>query len=160
MRATVLNDPALAKQAGRFAWLSINSEDARNADVAARLAIDAFPTFFVVDSATGAIALRWSGSLTVRELERLLDDGERAVAAKRAPPAAAAGRRAASGAPAATAPSDPTSQADAALARADRLGADDKPAEAARAYADALGLAPPGWPGRGRAVESLLMAQQ
>src|SRR5207249_11774038 len=48
----------------------------------------------------------------------------------------------------------------AALARADRLNGERKSAEAASAYAEALGVAPPGWTGRERAVESLLAAQQ
>ena len=136
MRATVLNDPALAKHAGRFAWLSINAEEARNAGFVEHLAVAAYPTFLVLDGATGNVALRWAGSLTAPEFERLLDDGERAVAASGGSPA------------------------DAALARADRLGAEKKTAEAAAAYSEALKLAPAAWAGRGRAVASLLAALQ
>jgi tetratricopeptide (TPR) repeat protein len=136
VRATVLNDPALAKHAGRFAWLSINTEESRNAGFVEHLAVEAYPTFLVLDGATGNVALRWAGSLTVPEFERLLDDGERAVAASGGSPA------------------------DAALARADRLGAEKKRAEAAVAYSDALHLAPAGWAGRGRALNSLLAALQ
>jgi tetratricopeptide (TPR) repeat protein len=136
VRATVLNDPALAKQAGRFAWLSINGEEARNAAFVERLAIEGYPTFYVLDGATGAIALRWAGSLTLPELERLLDDGERAVANTGGSPA------------------------EAAMARADRLLADGKVAEAAAAYDEALGLAPAGWAGRGRAINARLGALQ
>jgi len=134
VRATVLNDPALAKHAGRFAWLSIDGEDSRNAAFVERLALDGYPSFLVLDGASGQIALRWYGSLTTAEFERLLDDGERAVAATGSTPA------------------------EAALARADRLAADGKPAEAAAAYAEALDLASPGWTGRGRALVSLLGA--
>jgi tetratricopeptide (TPR) repeat protein len=134
VRATVLNDPALAKHAGRFAWLSINTEESRNAAFVERLAVDSYPTFLVLDGATGKVALRWAGSLTTPEFERLLDDGERAVAASGGSPA------------------------DAALARADRLGAEKKTAEAAAAYSEALRLAPAAWAGRGRAVNSLLAA--
>ena len=137
MRATVLNDPALAKHAGRFAWLSINAEEARNAGFVEHLAVAAYPTFLVLDGATGNVALRWAGSLTAPEFERLLDDGERAVAA-----------------------SGVGSPADAALARADRLGAEGKTAEAAAAYTEALRLAPAAWAGRGRALASLLAALQ
>jgi len=46
--------------------------------------------------------------------------------------------------------------ADAALAKADRLLAGKKPAEAAAAYEEALRLAPVGWPARGRALASRL----
>jgi len=136
VRATVLNDPALAKHAGRFAWLSINAEESRNADFVEHLAIDGYPTFLVLDGATGKMALRWAGSLTSPEFERLLDDGERAVVASGGSPA------------------------DAALARADRLGAEGKTAEAAAAYTEALGLAPAAWAGRGRALGSLLAAMR
>jgi tetratricopeptide (TPR) repeat protein len=145
VRATVLNDPALAKHAGRFAWLSINTEESRNAEFVEHLGVAAYPTFLVLDGATGNVALRWAGSLTAPEFERLLDDGERAVAASgvASPDAATGGSR-----------------ADAALARADRLGAEKKMSEAAAAYTEALGLAPAKWSGRGRAVASLLAALQ
>jgi len=136
VRATVLNDAALAKHAGRFAWLSINTEESRNADFVERLGVEGYPTFLVLDGATGEVALRWAGSLTTPEFERLLDDGERAVAASGGSPA------------------------DAALARADRLAAEGKTAEAAAAYTESLGLAPAGWTGRGRAVASLLSVIQ
>jgi tetratricopeptide (TPR) repeat protein len=134
VRATVLNDPALAKHAGRFAWLSINAEESRNAEFVEQMAVEGYPTFLVLDGATGKVALRWSGSLTIPEFERLLDDGERAVAAS--------GR----------------SPADASLAHADRLGAAGKTADATAAYTEALRLAPAGWAGRGRALASLLDA--
>lgn len=134
MRAQVLNDPALAKHAGRFAWLSIDGENSGNAAFVERLAVGGYPTFYVLDGATGDVALRWYGSLTAAEFERLLDDGERAVAARGDTPA------------------------ETALARADRLAAADRAAEAAAAYTETLGIAPPGWPARGRAVVSLLGA--
>jgi tetratricopeptide (TPR) repeat protein len=145
VRATVLNDPALAKHAGRFAWVSINSEESRNADFVAHLGVEGYPTFLVLDGATGNVALRWAGSLTAPEFERLLDDGERAVAAS----AVSTSGGASGGSP-----------ADAALARADRLGAEGKAVEAAAAYTEALRLAPAAWTGRGRAVASLLAALQ
>ena len=150
----MLNDAALAKHAGRFAWLSINTEESRNAGFVETLGIEAYPTFLVLEGATGKVALRWAGSLTTPEFERLLDDGERAVAASGGTVSDAAsggaGTLAASGG----------SSADAALARADRLGAGGKTAEAAAAYAEALHLAPAGWAGRGRALATLLAALQ
>ncbi|HEV8201879.1 MAG TPA: thioredoxin family protein, partial [Candidatus Polarisedimenticolia bacterium] len=145
MRATVLNDPALAKHAGRFAWLSINTEDSHNAAFVEHLGVEAYPTFLVLDGANGNVALRWAGSLTKPEFERLLDDGERAVKGS-----GGARTGAASG----------KSAADAALARADRLGADKKMDEAAAAYTETLQNAPAAWAGRGRAVNSLLAALQ
>jgi len=134
VRAQVLNDPALAKHAGRFAWLSINSEDARNAAFIEKVPLDGFPTFLVIDAATEQVALRWYGSLTGTQFERLLDDGERAVAAGGGEPA------------------------EMALARADRLQAERKAALASKQYEEAIRLAPSGWARRGRAVESLIFA--
>jgi len=136
VRATVLNDPALAKHAGRFAWLSIDTENSSNAAFVEHLGIEGYPTFLILDGATGNVALRWPGSLTTSEFERLLDDGERAVAA-------AGG-----------------TSADATLARADRAAAEGKWDAAVAAYAEALRRAPLGWDGRGRAVVSLLAALQ
>lgn len=144
MRATVLNDPALAKHAGRFAWLSINAEESVNAFFVEGAGVENYPTFLVLDGVTGKVALRWAGSLTTAEFERLLDDGERAVAASGGTGSAAAGG----------------SRADAALARADRLAGEGKKGEAAAAYSEALHLAPATWAGRGRAVNSLLAALQ
>jgi len=154
VRATVLNDPALAKDAGRFAWLSINTEESRNAAFVETLGVEAYPTFLVLDGATGKVALRWAGSLTKPEFERLLDDGERAVAgpgSTRSGPASGGAKSAAASG---------RSGADAALARADRLGAEKKMDEAAAAYAETLQNAPAAWAGRGRAVNSLLAALQ
>lgn len=134
MRATVWPDPALAKHAGRFVWLSINTEEEKNAAFVERSNILGYPTFLVIDSATEAIAMRWFGSLTVRQVERLLDDGERAVAAIERP------------------------EASGAIVRADRLGADGQWAEAAALYAEALAAAPASGPERARLVESLVAA--
>jgi tetratricopeptide (TPR) repeat protein len=134
VRATVLDNPALAKHAGRFVWLSIDTEDARNAAFVEHAEVEGYPSFLVVDPASEQVVLRWLGSLTVGQLEALLDDGERAA-------------RKSGG-----------SEAEAALARADRLRGEGKSAEAATAYEEALGAAPPGWPRRDRAVESLIVA--
>jgi len=136
MRAQVLSDPALAKQAGRFVWLSLNTEDRRNAPFLEHAGIEGLPTYLVVDAADESIALRWMGSATVPQFEKLLDDGEHAVSAPGEDPAAAA------------------------LARADRLSGERKPAEAAAAYREALRVAPPDWPRRSRTLESLLIALQ
>jgi len=135
MRATVLNDPALAKQAGRFVWLSINTEDRRNAEFVKHAAVDGLPTYLVEDARDEEIALRWLGSATAPQLAKLLDDGERAVSE------ATAG--------------DPATQA---LARADRLDGEHKSAEAIEAYKEALKLAAPDWPRRARCVTSLVLA--
>lgn len=134
MRATVLSDPALAKHAGRFVWLSMNTEDRRNAAFVKRAAVEGLPTYLVEDASDERIALRWLGSATATQLEKLLDDGERAISASA---------------------EDPATEA---LARADRLNGERKTAEAVAAYGEALKLAPPDWPRRARCVTSLVLA--
>ena len=144
MRAYVFTDPALSKHAGRFVWLALDNEKAKNAPVSKRLGIRALPTFFVVDPTTEEVTLRWVGGATVPQLDRMLDDVRLASAAKPASTVRAGGGSA--------------SAADLALARADKLyGAGDNPAAAA-AYGEALAAAPAGWPRYARAVESRLFA--
>jgi tetratricopeptide (TPR) repeat protein len=136
MKAFVFTDKALAKQAGRFVWLEIDTEKAQDAPLRKKFPVQALPTFFVVDPDSERVALRWVGGATVPQLEKMLDEG-RAAVAKRTP-----GKRG----------------AEAALARADRLYGEGKEAEAAAAYREALQQAPAKWPRYGRAVESLLFS--
>jgi tetratricopeptide (TPR) repeat protein len=133
MRAYVLTDAALTKQAGRFAWLAIDSENQKNSAFIGQFPIEAWPTFLVIDPETEKIVLKWYGSAKAEDLARLLDDGGRALEG-----------------------GGDTAQA--ALARADRLNGEGKPAEAAGAYLQAIQAAGPNWSRRQRAVESLLMA--
>src|SRR5438093_317471 len=114
MRANVLSDAALARQAGRFVWLSINTEEAVNSGFLERVKIDAWPTFLVLDSRDQQPVLKWLGSATVPQIEKLLDDGERGVRG------------------------EARTASEKALARADRLSAEGKSAEAAHAYEEAL----------------------
>ncbi|MBI3182841.1 MAG: thioredoxin family protein [Myxococcales bacterium] len=134
MHSHVFTDRALSRHAGRFVWLSVDTEKEKNLPFLERFPVDTWPTFLVVDASTEAAAFKWLGTATVPQLERMLEDGERALA----------------GAPA--------EAADAALARADRLYGERKPAEAALAYAEAIAHGAKGWPKRPRAVESLLLS--
>ena len=131
MRAYVFTDRALERQAGRFVWLSVDTEKAQNAAFLEKYPIEAYPTLLVIDSGSEQAVLRWIGSATVPQLDKLLDDGERAMLSE-------------------------GSDADALLATADRLLGADKKTDAAAAYKDAIAKAPAGWHGRDRAVESLL----
>src|SRR5215510_3666609 len=125
MRAYVFSDAALAKHAGRFVWLSIDSDKAENAAFLARFPTEVSPTLLVIDASLERAVLSWPGSASAAQLEKLFDDGEAAAAAE------------------------------AALARADRLSGARKFAAAAAAYRDALAAGGPTWPRRPRAVESL-----
>ncbi|MEW5855594.1 MAG: hypothetical protein AB2A00_42865 [Myxococcota bacterium] len=77
---------------------------------------------------------RWAGIATVPQLERMLDDAERATRATAAP------------------------GAEELLAKADRMHAARQHVEAATLYRQVLETAPPHWPARPRAVESWLLA--
>ena len=131
MRAFVFTDHALERQAGRFVWLSVDTEKEKNAGFLDKYPIEAYPTLLVIDPDTEQVILRWVGSATVPQLEKLFDDGERTLRGK-------------------------GSGADVVLASADRLLGAGKSADAAAAYRDAISKAPAEWPSRDRAVESLL----
>jgi tetratricopeptide (TPR) repeat protein len=138
MRAFVFTDKALERQAGRFVWLSVNTEKRENAALLGKFPVKAWPSFYVIDPATEKIVLRWTGGATVPQLLRVLDDGAKAVGG-----AAAPGGTAAPGA---------------ALAEADRFYAEGKYAEAAAGYRRALETLQPHASSYPRVVESLLFA--
>jgi hypothetical protein len=124
----------------------LDNEKAKNASVAKQLDVRALPAFFILDPRASR-SLRWVGGATVAQLDRMLDDGARAVAG------AAQGAQTDGNAKPGEA-----AAADRALARADRLyGAGDY-AGAAPMYREALRAAPRGWPQYSRAVESRLFA--
>src|ERR1700686_1055926 len=135
MRAFVFTDKALAKYAGQFVWLSIDTEKAKNAAFSRKYPIRAWPSLYVIDPDKEKIALRWVGGATVAQLEKLFTDGK----------AARGGTGAASAA---------------ALAQADALYGAGRYKEAATPYRDALRAMAPNDPQYARAVESLLFCFQ
>lgn len=134
MKAYVFTDKALERYAGRFVWLSINTEDAKNAAFLKRYPIPALPTMLVLDAKRDTVALRYVGGATVPQLEKLLTDAEKTYRAKS------------------------QSAPDTLLAKADRLASEGKQAEAAKAYEEAIAAAPKSWKKLGRTAESLLFA--
>jgi len=134
MRAYVFTDKSLERYAGRFVWLSIDTEKAKNTKFLTKFPISVWPTLLVVDPKSESVALRYVGGANVNQLTKLLDDGIRVVAAK---------------APA---------TADTLLGNADRLAAQNKNTEAAKLYEQALSKAPTKWPSSGRAAESYLFS--
>jgi tetratricopeptide (TPR) repeat protein len=133
MRAFVFTDKALERQAGRFVWLSINTEMRANAAVLAKYPVQAWPSFYVIDPASEKVVLRYVGGATVPQLQHILDDGARIAAGGMPRP-------------------------DDVLATADRFFAGGKNAEAAEAYRAALKGMSPSSPSYARTVESLLFA--
>ena len=133
MRAFVFTDASLERRAGQFVWLAIDTEKAKNAGFKRKFPVEALPTFLVLDPKTETAALRWVGSATVPQLQKLLDDGRLAVRGN--------GRG-----------------VEQTLARADRAYGTGKYDEAVRGYREALAAAPKGWPRYGRTVDSLIYA--
>ena len=134
MRANVLTDARLVKLAGQFAWLDIDTEQPRNFAFVEQFPIEAWPTIFVIDPASEQVALRWMGTATAAELERLLLGAARAL------------RR------------ETIDAADSARARGTALAAARKYLEAAAAYREALRAGGPKWPGRAETADALLQA--
>ena len=134
MRAYTWADKALTRHAGRFVWLSLDMEKAKNAPARKQIGITAFPTLYVVDPADGHVAIRWLGGASIKQLERLFDDGELAVKGGAKGPALEA------------------------LVAADRAYGAEKFTDACAHYVRALAAAPEGWPGYARTVESLVFA--
>ena len=138
MRAFVFTDKALERQAGRFVWLSVNTEKRENAAVLAKYPFQASPTLFVIDPGAEKVVLKYVGGATVTQLQRILDDGARA--------AGQGGKDGKGGKP------------DELLAKADAFysaGQDKEAAEAFRAALKGMAKSSPSYP---RAVESLLFA--
>lgn len=133
MKAFVYPDERLGRHAGRFVWLSIDAEREGNAAFLEKYPVEAYPSLYIIDPRTGEVLLRWLGSATLAELERLLDDGERAYAGT-------------------------AKGADALLARADRLYGEGDQAAAAKVYREALDEGGGQWGSRPRVVASMLFA--
>jgi len=136
MRANVLRDPALVKHAGQFVWLSIDTEKPGNESFLEKFPINSWPTFLVLEPGSETSALKWAGTATAPQLEKLFEDGQRSV------------RVAAGNGP------------DELLTQADQAGAAGHAAQAIPLYREALNKAPADWPRKARAVESWLLALQ
>lgn len=130
MRAFVLTDPSLARQAKRFVWLEIDTEDPRNSAFRKRYPIEAIPSFYVVDPDDQVAKVRWIGGLTVTQLHALLDDAHSGTYTPRAL-------------------LDRVAHADSVFGSGDNAGA-------AKEYAAVLASAKPDWKGYARTVESLM----
>lgn len=135
MRATVFTDQALVKHAGRFAWLSIDVENEKNAAFLEKFPWEAVPTFLVLDPKSERAVYKWMGTADLQQLLQRFSEAEVAL-------------RETGGA------------AEKALAQALRLSGERKNKAAAVAYQAALQAAAPDWPSRPRTVEALILALQ
>ena len=139
MRAFVITDASFERQAGRFVWLEIDTENDANAALVERLKADALPSYFVLDPSDEKVVRRWVGSFTVAQLHGWLDEAGLAR-------------------PAAPTSSPGTARAEAAFARAEALNSQARYADAVPAFTEALEHAPADWPMRARATDDLLSA--
>jgi tetratricopeptide (TPR) repeat protein len=131
MRAFVFTDKALAKHAGQFVWLSIDTEKSSNADFLKKYPVRVWPSMYIIDPAKEAIAIRWAGGATAGQLDKLFAQGERAVRG---------GRKG----------------GEEALARADALYAKGDYEASIPAYREALKGIPVVSPEYARAIEALI----
>ena len=134
MKANVYTDKSLERYAGRFVWLSINTEAPESAPFLKRYPIPALPTLLVLDSKQDSVALRYVGSANVTQIRSMLDDAEQKHRSRL------------------------SAAADKLLIQADGLASDGKHAEAAKAYESAIRSAPGRWKRFGRTAESLLFS--
>ncbi len=133
MRET-LADGSLARQAGRFVWLELDFDKPGNQAFVVGRDVEYTPSLYILDPADETAAATHVGGMTLPELYRFLDRGERGVRQR------------------------PQRAPDAALARGDALLGRGRPADAAAAYREALRLAAPGSPERARALSALASA--
>lgn len=134
MKANVYTDKSLERYAGRFVWLSLNTEAPESAAFLKRYPIPALPTLLVLDAKRDAVTLRYVGGANIAQIRSMLDDAEQKHR------------------------SHLSATADKLIMEADALASDGKHAAAAKAYEAALASAPGRWKRFGRAAESLLFS--
>jgi tetratricopeptide (TPR) repeat protein len=132
MGAFVFTDKSLARHAGQFVWLAVNTEDSRNAGFMAKFPISAWPSLLVVDAATETVTYRWTGGATVAQLNGWLDDMRRSPGAR--------------------------ASVIAALKRADTANGRGDYKDAASLYTQVLAAVPPSFKDRPRVVDAALFA--
>ncbi len=133
MRAS-LDDPSLTRQAGRFVWLEVDFDKPVNQPFLKQRGASYTPTLYVLDPVSERPTASHIGGMTLAELDRFLDEGERGFQGKALSPA------------------------DSALARGEELLGRGESAAAAGAIREAMGLAPPDWRERWHAVGALTWA--
>src|SRR5687767_2043651 len=125
MKAYVFTDKSLERYAGRFVWLSVNTESAKNAEFLTKYKIPALPTLLVLEPRNDSILLRYVGGATIGQLTKMLDDVSKST----------------------------VTNSDSLLRAADKLSAEGKHKDAAKVYQQALEQAPRGWRKYGRTSE-------
>jgi hypothetical protein len=133
MRAYVFTDPALARHADRFVWLSLDTERPENAAFFAKFTVNHWIALLIVEPRTETALAQWDGQASVQELELLFETAELARSGR-------------------------ATGLEASLLAADKLFADKRYTEAAAAYRQLVDEASLGWRHRWRAISSALSA--
>ncbi|QSQ12549.1 thioredoxin family protein [Myxococcus landrumensis] len=131
MKAHVLSSPSLGRHADRFVWLEVSTDSSQNVAFQQKYPIESYPKLFILDPREEKALLRFNDTLTVAELEQLLEDGERAY------------KGGAKG-------------VEALLVQADALFAQGRVVEASKVLTEVLATAPADWSRRGRVALALV----
>ena len=134
MRAYVYTDKSLERYAGRFVWLSVNTENKANAAFLKKYPIPALPMTLVLDAKRDSVALRYVGGANITQVRSMLDDAEKTYRNRA------------------------VSAADRFLARADEAASAGRHSFAVKSILEAMAAAPKNWPKFGRAAESLIFS--
>jgi thiol-disulfide isomerase/thioredoxin len=86
MQNYVLNDPSLAPLAERVVLVELDTDKPENAAFLEKYTVSVWPTFFVIDPASGEATGLWPGSASVNEFRGFVQDGLAAIDAKGANP--------------------------------------------------------------------------
>ena len=136
MQNYVLNDPSLAPLAERVVLVELDTDKPENAAFLEKYTVSVWPTFFVIDPASGEATGLWPGSASVNEFRGFVQDGLAAIEAKGADP----------GSPEALAAAAKSKQA-----TGDWAGA-------AKDYEQVVAKAPADWPRRSEALAGWLFS--
>jgi thioredoxin-like negative regulator of GroEL len=79
LKEHVLKDPAMARNGKRYVFASIDTEKEKNAAFLEKFPVEVWPTLFIIDPKSETAVLKWMGTGTVAQIEKLLDDGEKAA---------------------------------------------------------------------------------
>jgi tetratricopeptide (TPR) repeat protein len=74
MRHFVLDAPALRSLGDSVVFVSVDTENEKNAAFVDKVAIDVWPTFFVLDPKSGDVLGYWPGSASIREMDGFVRD--------------------------------------------------------------------------------------
>jgi tetratricopeptide (TPR) repeat protein len=75
MQNYVINDPSLASLASRVVLVELDTDKPENAKFLETYKVSVWPTFFVIDPASGQATGLWPGSASVREFRGFVEDG-------------------------------------------------------------------------------------